>query len=233
MTMEQVLAEGQAVHRATRPPETRPPWLKTHHSRSPSWRAIEVHGIRAARSSCAAPSPPAPSTALGRSAPFVARRARAGGRRRRRHPQLRAHARVPRGGVLHARGSSRPQGLSGDDVSSPRRSATTRPRTSTRSPRRSRALGGTPVKAPKVDFGGAFASETSVPEARPDARGHRGERLQRRRADDPVGRRPRGRRRDRAGRGAPRGAHPPHAGQDARRRRRSTPRWTSTRCWTR
>ena len=72
-------------------------------------------------------------------------------------------------------------------------------------------LGGKPVKAPGVDFGKAFAEREVVPEDRPDVRGPRGERLQRRGARHRVQGGPGGRRRHRAGGGPPRGGHPPPA----------------------
>ena len=130
-------------------------------------------------------------------------------RRRPRHPELRPHARVPRGRVLHAWPSSRRRVC----AATSRRSPTTIQRRRGRarrapSPPTIKELGGTPVKAPGVDFGDAFASQDSFLEDRPDVRGSRSGRLQRRRPDDQVEGRARCGRLDRPGRGAPRGRDP-------------------------
>ena len=69
-------------------------------------------------------------------------------------------------------------------------------------------LGGKPVKAPEVDFGDAFSSAGRVHRAGDHVRGHRRQRLQRRRADDRVEGPAGDGRRDRPGRGAPRGGDP-------------------------
>ena len=67
-------------------------------------------------------------------------------------------------------------------------------------------LGGKPVAEPKFDF--PYNEHRRLPQARADVRGHRGQRLQRRRADDQVQRSAGRGRLDRPGRGPSRGGDP-------------------------
>ena len=67
-------------------------------------------------------------------------------------------------------------------------------------------LGGKPVAEPKFDF--PYSDTAGFLEAGADLRGHRGQRLQRRRADDQVQRSARRGRLDRPGRGPARGGDP-------------------------
>ncbi|CAA9489160.1 MAG: hypothetical protein AVDCRST_MAG30-1265, partial [uncultured Solirubrobacteraceae bacterium] len=128
--------------------------------------------------------------------------ARPGHRRGRRHPQLRADPRVPRGGVLPPRAPAgdRPVGralLARADVRRPRAPARRRAARHHRGARRD-AHAPAGVRVPDARRGG-------LPQARRDARGHGALRLQRRGDVDRVARGPRGRGRHRGGRGPPRG----------------------------
>ena len=113
-------------------------------------------------------------------------------RRRRRHPELRADPRVPRGRLLQG-GAAKVEA----------QSRTSRARQADRRHEQQhvdaltkaiKGAGGKPVKAPTVELRHAFIEREGLPEARPDVRGHRRERLQRRRpADQEQGRARRGR----------------------------------------
>ena len=102
-------------------------------------------------------------------------------------------------------------------------------------------------RRPRDDDQGASAASPSRPrgrlrqrlrepegflEARPDVRGHRRERLQRRRAGDRVDGRPGRRRQHRADRGAPRGGDPPAATASRSPTAASTSRSRCRRCST-
>ena len=137
-------------------------------------------------------------------------RPRAVGRRRRRDPQLRAHARAARDGVLREGDEQGPQ----PRLRRPRaRARAARQRTGAR--RRADRDDQGPGRHARPGADGRLRRRLheppQVPEDRPVGRGPRRERLQRRRAADQRRQDPRRRRQHRPDRGAPRGAHPPHA----------------------
>ena len=126
--------------------------------------------------------------------PFVAPRVRAGDRRRRRHPQLRAHARVPRG-RRSTSASAKGRKLSGEtEAASPREIARQRDRARRRAHRRrSRRSAASRSQAPKVGFGACSRASSGFLKLAQTLEDTGRQRLQRRRAGDQVERRARGR----------------------------------------
>ena len=127
------------------------------------------------------------------------------GRQRRRHPQLRPHARVPRVDLL--RGSEDP-GEGERRTEEPDRPARRRREAARRSADRDdQEAGGQAGRGAEIRL--PLQQHGRLPQARADVRGHRGQRLQRRRAVDQVERSARRGRLDRPGRGPSRGGDPP------------------------
>ena len=128
---------------------------------APELATIKVHGMtREAfllRSTLAAAATYGALSAT----PFITKALARGRRRRRRHPQLRAHARVPRDRVLHAQAVKQVKGLSSDEMKLTKELRDNEDEHVDALAATIKKLGGKPVAKPTFDFGGAFGSRAA------------------------------------------------------------------------